>query len=80
MSQRPSRHQRKPSQSVFVSFEDLSAPVSDNAAGNKPAPANLQPPPSQPIRAPAPPSATSAPAATSDYVAKDGERPKNATD
>ncbi|XVF76603.1 hypothetical protein PTKIN_Ptkin13bG0279000 [Pterospermum kingtungense] len=80
MSQRPNRHQRKPSQSVFASLEDLSLPV-DNARDNyKHAPSsNVQAPPSQTIFASAPPAAASAPAKTSDHVAKDGEEPKNAT-
>ncbi|EOY07593.1 Uncharacterized protein TCM_021985 [Theobroma cacao] len=84
MSQRPNRHQRKPSQSVFVSFEDLSAPLSDNATDNKlPAPPTNQAPPSLPVRAralpPPPPTAAPAPAETKENVAKDDNEPKNAT-
>lgn len=80
MSQRPNRHQRKPSQSVFVSFEDLPLPE-DNATDNKLAPSNKvqAPPNSQPIVVPTPPAAASPPSKTSGNVAKDGEEPKNAT-
>ncbi|XVF55319.1 hypothetical protein PTKIN_Ptkin06aG0027700 [Pterospermum kingtungense] len=74
MSQRPIRHRRKPSQSVFVSFEDLSDPISDD----KPTPSN-QASPSQPFRASTPPAAALAPAETCDKVAMDGEKPKAAT-
>ncbi|XWS67026.1 hypothetical protein CRYUN_Cryun05aG0251000 [Craigia yunnanensis] len=77
MSQRPHRHQRKPSQSLFVSFKDLSAPIPDNVTDNKPAPSNVQAPPSQPICAPTP--VASASAETSKNVDKDSKKPTNAT-
>ncbi|XVF08054.1 hypothetical protein REPUB_Repub06bG0192500 [Reevesia pubescens] len=78
MSQRPNRHQRKPSQSVFVSFDDISAPISDNVTDNKPAPTNVSPH-SQPVHAPTPPLSALAPGEITENVAKDGEKPKNAT-
>lgn len=85
MSQRPNRHQRKPSQSVFVSFDDLSDPIlSDDifAANNnyKPASPSNQASPSQPVLSSTPPTAAAlAPAETCDKVARDGEKPKSAT-
>ncbi|XWS59783.1 hypothetical protein CRYUN_Cryun08bG0151100 [Craigia yunnanensis] len=83
MSQRPNRHQRKPSQSFFVSFNDLSDPISHNnnnaAADNyKAAPSNRASP-SQLVRAPIPPATVMAQAEISEKVAKDGEKPKNPT-
>ncbi|KAF2306134.1 hypothetical protein GH714_013058 [Hevea brasiliensis] len=75
MSERPSRHQRRPSQSVILSFsgEDLSAlPLSD-VAGDKFAPPSNQPrPPPQQIRSPLPPVAAATPAP--EMVAKDDKK------
>ena len=62
-----------------MSFEDLSPPVRDNVTDNKSAASNVQAPPSQPIRAPTPSPVVSVSAETSDNVAKDGEKPTNAT-
>uniref|UniRef100_A0A2N9IZ72 Uncharacterized protein n=1 Tax=Fagus sylvatica TaxID=28930 RepID=A0A2N9IZ72_FAGSY len=68
MSQKVGRHQRKPSQTVFMSFDDISAPPSDNAADKVavplPPPNQPQPQPPQQIRAPLP-SNTPAPAPAS---------------
>ncbi|TYI33150.1 hypothetical protein ES332_A04G112300v1 [Gossypium tomentosum] len=72
MSERPNRHQRRASQSVFMSFDDITAPISDNATANKPVPSNEAPPP-QPVRSPVPAVAA---VETSDIVAKDGEKPE----
>ncbi|GMI69786.1 hypothetical protein HRI_000647900 [Hibiscus trionum] len=70
MSERPYRHQRRASQSVFLSLDDISAPISDNAAmPNKPVPPSSQAPPPQPV-----PPVTAA--ETSGIVAKDGEKPQ----
>ncbi|KAK9222908.1 hypothetical protein WN944_011348 [Citrus x changshan-huyou] len=33
MSEKSSRHQRRPSQGVFINFDDLSSSISDNVAG-----------------------------------------------
>ncbi|KAL5740624.1 hypothetical protein ACOSP7_029507 [Xanthoceras sorbifolium] len=60
MSGRASRHQRRPSQSVFVNFDDLSAPavLTDNAAAG----VDMPPPtPKQQNRTPLPPSPAAAP-------------------
>lgn len=53
MSARASRHQRRPSQSVFINFDDLSSPISDNAIVDNPSspPSNRAQQSSQ-IRAP----------------------------
>ncbi|KAB1216324.1 hypothetical protein CJ030_MR4G003070 [Morella rubra] len=52
MSHKVGRHQRKPSQSVFMSFDDFSAPPSDNAPEETVPPPKLQPQPPQQTRAP----------------------------
>ncbi|KAK8713835.1 hypothetical protein V6N13_149042 [Hibiscus sabdariffa] len=68
MSERPNRHQRRASQSVFVSLDDISAPITDNATANKPVePTSNQ----EPVRSPVPPVTA---AETSEIVAKDGEK------
>uniref|UniRef100_A0A2C9VAB0 Uncharacterized protein n=1 Tax=Manihot esculenta TaxID=3983 RepID=A0A2C9VAB0_MANES len=62
MSEKPSRHRRRPSQSVNLSFsdEDLSAPLS-NICGHKFAShSDQQQPPPQQIRSPLPPAAVAA--------------------
>ncbi|KAJ0028608.1 hypothetical protein Pint_35449 [Pistacia integerrima] len=57
MSARASRHQRRPSQSVFIDFDDLSHPISDNVIVDKPSsPPSNHAQPSFQIRAPLPPS------------------------
>ncbi|KAK9189822.1 hypothetical protein WN943_018421 [Citrus x changshan-huyou] len=75
MSEKSSRHQRRPSQGVFINFDDLSSPISDNVAG---APDQLQAQPSDDhqIRSPLPPS--SAPTPRSVIVKDDGkEKPRD---
>lgn len=53
MSARASRHQRRPSQSVFINFDDLSSPISDNAmVGNPSSPPSNRAQQSSQIRAP----------------------------
>ncbi|KAK8563680.1 hypothetical protein V6N13_006087 [Hibiscus sabdariffa] len=72
MSERPNRHQRRASQSVFASLDDISVPISDNATANKPVaavPSSNQ----APVRSPVPPVTA---AETSEIVAKDGEKPQ----
>ncbi|CAK9161805.1 unnamed protein product, partial [Ilex paraguariensis] len=69
MSQRANRHQRRPSQSVFVFPDNLSAPFSDNDGGDKVAPpSQVQLPPKENGVVPIPPPAKSS---ESEEVAKD---------
>ena len=75
MSQKVGRHQRKASQCVFMSFDDLSVPPSDNAADKAvlPLPPNQAKPPQQ-IGAPLP--STQAPAsASAESLPKDDKKP-----
>jgi hypothetical protein len=77
MSQKVGRHQRKASQCVFMSFDDLSAPPSDNAADKAvlPSPPNQAKPPHE-IGAPLP--STQAPAsvsASAESLSKDDKKP-----
>ncbi|KAK9195823.1 hypothetical protein WN943_003949 [Citrus x changshan-huyou] len=75
MSEKSSRHQRRPSQGVFINFDDLSSPISDNVAGAPDQP-QAQPSDDNQIRAPLPPS--SAPAPGSVIVKDDGkEKPRD---
>nr|POE80287.1 hypothetical protein CFP56_14053 [Quercus suber] len=76
MSQKVGRHQRKPSQSVFISLEDLSAPSSDNAAADKavPPPPPHQALPPQQTLAP-PPSTPAPPSASTESLPKNDTKP-----
>ncbi|KAJ4704705.1 hypothetical protein OWV82_021577 [Melia azedarach] len=79
MSERPRRHQRRPSQSVFINFDDLSAPVSDNVGVDKfesPQPSD-QAQSSPQIRVPLAPSPEEAhpPAEAQGNVTKDDNKP-----
>uniref|UniRef100_A0A2P2JJ38 Uncharacterized protein n=1 Tax=Rhizophora mucronata TaxID=61149 RepID=A0A2P2JJ38_RHIMU len=76
MSQRPSRHQRRPSQSVIISFtDDLSAPLPDSPVNAVAQPSNqaLQQPQQQ-SHAPLPPSPSLPAADSAQNVAKDDKK------
>ncbi|KAK8553249.1 hypothetical protein V6N13_024316 [Hibiscus sabdariffa] len=77
MSQRPNHHQRKASQIVFGSFDEIMIPISDNVTEKMPAPFNQAPPPKR-IRLPTPTPAAPTPTGPSASAAKDNRKPKNA--
>ncbi|KDP35598.1 hypothetical protein JCGZ_09036 [Jatropha curcas] len=75
---RRSRHQRRPSQTVMLSFsnEDLSAPLSDNGGNKNIATPATQPPSQQIFTDPLPPTAEAAEVAPKTAV-KDDEKEKD---
>ncbi|KAK8493292.1 hypothetical protein V6N13_024730 [Hibiscus sabdariffa] len=77
MSQRTNLHQRKASQIIFGSFDDIMIPISDNVTVKMPATFNQAPPPKL-VRVPTPPPAAPTPTGPLTSVAKDNEKSKNA--